>query len=227
VDALECDVRLSNDGHLVCVHDRRVDRTSSGRGLVSTSDLARLQGLDWGSWWRPGGAALLTLRSLLDLVRDCGRPVRLAIETKHPTRYAGQVERTLTRVLAEYGWNVSPTPEASPVRVMSFSRLAVRRSRQLMPSVPVVWLADRLSPGLRAGRLPGDVGTVGLSMEIVRKSPQVVDRVRRAGGRVHVWVVDTPEDLRRCRDARVDAVITNRPDLVLAQLGRGPRPMSP
>ena len=31
-DALECDVRMTADGHLVCVHDRRVDRTSSGRG---------------------------------------------------------------------------------------------------------------------------------------------------------------------------------------------------
>jgi len=29
-DALECDVRLTRDGHLVCVHDRRIDRTSNG-----------------------------------------------------------------------------------------------------------------------------------------------------------------------------------------------------
>ncbi len=32
-DALECDVRLTKDGHLVCVHDRRIDRTSNGRML--------------------------------------------------------------------------------------------------------------------------------------------------------------------------------------------------
>ena len=37
-DALECDVRLTADGHLVCVHDRRIDRTSDGRGIVSTHD---------------------------------------------------------------------------------------------------------------------------------------------------------------------------------------------
>ena len=35
-DALECDVRLTADSHLVCVHDRRVNRTSNGRGIVST-----------------------------------------------------------------------------------------------------------------------------------------------------------------------------------------------
>ena len=38
-DALECDVRLTRDGHLVCVHDRRIDRTSTGRGVVSTLEL--------------------------------------------------------------------------------------------------------------------------------------------------------------------------------------------
>ena len=30
------------------------------------------------------------------------RPIGLAIETKHPTRYAGLVERQLARVLAEF-----------------------------------------------------------------------------------------------------------------------------
>jgi glycerophosphoryl diester phosphodiesterase len=49
-DALECDVRLTADGHLVCVHDRKVDRTSNGRGVVSTLELTHLERLDWGSW---------------------------------------------------------------------------------------------------------------------------------------------------------------------------------
>ena len=31
-DGLECDVRLTRDGHLVCVHDRTIDRTSTGPG---------------------------------------------------------------------------------------------------------------------------------------------------------------------------------------------------
>src|SRR3954462_15356715 len=87
-DALECDVRLTADGHLVCVHDRRVDRTSNGRGVISTLELTELQGLDWGSWKeleaRSGAADdevpdivdhgdrshLLTLRKLLSLVAD-------------------------------------------------------------------------------------------------------------------------------------------------------------
>ena len=78
-DGLECDVRLTRDGHLVCVHDRRLDRTSNGRGLVSARTLAELDALDFGSW-HPGSAPsgdlppdeshtrLLTLARLLDAV---------------------------------------------------------------------------------------------------------------------------------------------------------------
>jgi glycerophosphoryl diester phosphodiesterase len=49
-EGLECDVRLTADGHLVCVHDRRVDRTANGRGVVSTMELADLAQLDFASW---------------------------------------------------------------------------------------------------------------------------------------------------------------------------------
>ena len=37
---------------------------------------------------------VLTLERLLELVSDTGRQVELAIETKHPTRWAGQVFNT-------------------------------------------------------------------------------------------------------------------------------------
>src|SRR6476646_2798670 len=53
-DALECDVRLTADGHLVCVHDRRVDRTTDARGVVSTMSLQQLDELDAASWKNPG-----------------------------------------------------------------------------------------------------------------------------------------------------------------------------
>ena len=46
-EALECDVRLTADGHLVCMHDRRIERTSNGRGAVSTLELQQLEELDW------------------------------------------------------------------------------------------------------------------------------------------------------------------------------------
>src|SRR5689334_24206686 len=115
-EALECDVRLTADGHLVCVHDRDLRRTASKRGLVSTSNLDDLHELDFASWKNPWTDlddeapdrdeeldGVLTLRRLLEVVADHERPVELAIETKHPTRYAGLVERRVVELLSDFG----------------------------------------------------------------------------------------------------------------------------
>ena len=103
VDGVECDVRLTRDGHLVCIHDRRLDRTSNGRGLVSRATLAQLEGLDFTSWRTrhlalhapPRVTGVLTLDRLLAAVVDADRPLRVLIETKHPTRYGGAVEQAV------------------------------------------------------------------------------------------------------------------------------------
>jgi glycerophosphoryl diester phosphodiesterase len=226
-DALECDVRLTADSHLVCVHDRRINRTSNGRGTVSTLELAELEGLDWGSWKADHPDAeempdrdrnrLLTLRHLLTTVTEyTDRPLGLAIETKHPTRYAGLVERHLARMLGEFGLDRRAHPGSPWVRVMSFSQLAVQRMRQLCPEVPAVYLIEESVPiRFRDGSLPKGVRTVGLDIKIVRRWPGTVARQQRRGHEVYVWTVDEPEDVSLCIDLGVDAIITNRPSLVL------------
>ncbi|OII67457.1 MULTISPECIES: glycerophosphodiester phosphodiesterase [unclassified Streptomyces] len=231
-DALECDVRLTADGHLVCVHDRRVNRTSNGRGAVSSLELADLAALDFGSWkdarespdWGdPEYTSVLTLERLLELVADAGRPVELAIETKHPTRWRGQVEERLVQLLRRFGLAEPPTPEDSSVRIMSFSARSLHRVTAAAPALPTVYLTQFLSPLLRDGRLPAGSRIAGPSVRIVRSHPAYVARLQRAGHRIHVWTVDEPEDVELCMRLGVDAIITNRPKNVLSQLGRTPQ----
>jgi glycerophosphoryl diester phosphodiesterase len=238
-DALECDVRLTADGHLVCVHDRRVNRTSNGRGAVSALELADLAALDFGSWKNPEqwhgrpeapewehrpedreATSVLTLERLLELVSDAGRRVELAVETKHPTRWAGQVEERLLLLLKRFGLDAPRASEESPVRVMSFSARSLHRIHAASPALPTVYLMQFVSPRLRDGRLPAGVGIAGPSIRIVRSHPSYVERLRKAGNRVHVWTVDNPSDVELCAELGVDAVITNRPHAVLRQLGR-------
>ncbi|HEX4790368.1 MAG TPA: glycerophosphodiester phosphodiesterase family protein [Actinospica sp.] len=229
-DALECDVRLTADGHLVCVHDRRVNRTSNGTGLVSGLELARLQELDFGFRHQSldGSASgeepdldargVLTLRRLLDLVADQPRRVELAIEVKHPTRYAGRVEHVLVELLDEYGWAPRRHEESCPVLVMSFSASAVRRVRRLAPGLRTVFLMESIVYLARAGALPRGVPIAGPAIEILRTRPEAVRRWHRAGHEVHVWTVDEPADFELCRALGVDAVITNRPRAMLRAL---------
>ncbi|MEH1100984.1 glycerophosphodiester phosphodiesterase [Micromonospora sp. CPCC 205561] len=231
-DGLECDVRLTRDGHLVCVHDRRLDRTSNGRGLVSARTLAELEALDFGSW-HPGcvpadgdevldesHTRLLTLERLLDAVRAAGRPVRMLIETKHPCRHGGNVERRLAALLRRHGL-AEPEPD-DPVRVtvMSFSPLAIRRMRELAPALPTVLLLEVLPRWLPLGRLPFGTRVAGPGVALVRARPQLVPALRAAGNQVYVWTVNEPADLDLVLATGVDGIITDRPAQALARLGR-------
>lgn len=261
-DGLECDVRLTVDGHLVCLHDRRIDRTSDGWGVVSTKTLDQLSRHDFGSWvehgpgprrkplrqrrttrrpltlarWASPGdsawpqdspvvdphGAILTLPMLLDLVTCSSRPVSLAIETKHPTRYAGWVEEQVVTQLRRFGLTHAARDRWHPVRLMSFSALAIRRFRVLAPSVPRVFLMERVPISVPQGELPFGAHIAGVDIGLLRRQPAYVTKVHRAGGQVYAWTVDEAADVRWCQSVGVEVIITNRPAEALAALGVPP-----
>ncbi|MGZ5417513.1 MAG: glycerophosphodiester phosphodiesterase family protein [Nocardioides sp.] len=232
-DALECDVRLTADGHLVCVHDRRVDRTANGRGVVSTMELAQLDELDFASWKNPWedlddeapeldveSRKVLTLRRLAEAVRDYDRPIDLAIETKHPTRYGGLVERRLVELLGEFDW----TDKDSPARVMSFSWVALARVAKQAPDLELILLIDRQHSWRVTKELVTENWIAGPGIELLRESPKVAHRLRKQGRRLHVWTVNTEEDLDLCLRLGAEAVITDDPTMAIAHmdhLGQG------
>ncbi|HEY3506783.1 MAG TPA: glycerophosphodiester phosphodiesterase family protein [Actinocatenispora sp.] len=234
-DALECDVRLTRDGHLVCVHDRRIERTSNGRGVVSEFALDELSELDFGSW-HPGlpesaddlvdpGATperrgVLTFAELLALVVDAPRPLRLLVETKHPTRYAGLVERALVTELRRFGLHAPSDEDQAPVTMMSFSLLAVRRVAELAPKLPTVLLLSSVPVWLRGGAMPASVRIAGPGMAAVTEQPRFVERVHDTGRKVYVWTVNEPSDVDLVASLRVDGIITDRPADVLRRVGR-------
>jgi glycerophosphoryl diester phosphodiesterase len=239
------------------VHDRTVDRTSDGVGVVSALDLDTLRTLDFSSWHaevaqrtaersgdadvlgdsvytsgvepdRAEGGAVLTLERLLELVHDAARPVRLLVETKHPTRYGGLVEKELVTLLGRFGWagRPGPRPGARPgpdpdsrVVVMSFAPTALRRVRLLAPDVPTVLLFDRRLPGVRKGVFPPGVSVAGPGLQLVKADPGFVERARARGYPVYVWTVNSAADVAFVCSLGVDTIITDRPHDVLAQLG--------
>ncbi|HZB21977.1 MAG TPA: glycerophosphodiester phosphodiesterase family protein [Blastococcus sp.] len=242
-DAVECDVRLTRDGVLVCVHDRQIRRTSNGRGVVSALHLAELEQYQFGPR-KPRGfnrwaddeilsvtdepdvenGLVLTLDRLLDYITATPGTLRLAIETKHPTRHTRKVEEALVECLRRYGLlgNGRPVEWAGKpaVRMMSFSQLAVRRMAELAPAVPTVLLIGKRLRPVRREVLNGSATAVGPGIGLLRADPEFVADAHAAGKEVHVWTVNRPRDMDLVRELGVDAVITDHPDEMLRRLGR-------
>ncbi|MBF6178819.1 MULTISPECIES: glycerophosphodiester phosphodiesterase [Nocardia] len=209
-DGVECDVRLTKDGQLVCVHDRTVDRTSSGTGAVSEMTLAELEALDFGADGEP--AAVLTLAQLIELVLDWkSRPTKLFIETKHPVRYGALVETTLLNELQRYGIATPASADHSRAVVMSFAATAVWRIRRAAPLLPTVLLGE--SSLYLSGGAATTVGAtaVGPSVRTLREHPDLVDKAAAAGRATYCWTVDDADDVQLCADLGVSWVATNHP----------------
>jgi glycerophosphoryl diester phosphodiesterase len=227
--ALECDVRLTADGHLVCVHDRDLRRIAAHRGVVSTMPLSELDQLDFASWKNPWAdlddeapevdadhGRVLTLRKLLETVADYDRRVEVAIETKHPTRYAGLVERRLAEMLREFGWHRA----GSPARVMSFSYTALQRMQKLTPDLPLVQLFEKKRAWQMLQNVVAPDWILGPGIELLEEHPKLGRRLARSGHDLHVWTVNTQAGLETCLGLGVKAVITDRPGYVLRLLDR-------
>jgi glycerophosphoryl diester phosphodiesterase len=150
--------------------------------------------------------------------------VRLAIETKHPTRHTSKVEEELVSCLRRFGLVRSGGPvewAGKPaVRVMSFSQFAVRRMHDLAPGVPTVQLIGKRLRALRRELLAGSATAVGPGISVLRADPEYVADAHAAGKEVHVWTVNRTRDMDLACDLGVDVLITDHPDELLRRLGR-------
>lgn len=92
----ELDVEKSKDGHLVCIHDDTVDRTTDGTGKISDLTLQELRRLDAGGWFdsRFAGEKIPSLDEVFSLIaqyRD--HNVLIAVDLK-----AAGVEQEVVRM---------------------------------------------------------------------------------------------------------------------------------
>lgn len=126
-DLIEIDLHLSSDGHVVVIHDTKVDRTTDGKGRVADKSLAELRALDAGSWCDPkyAGEKIPTFEEVVAWAK--GR-IGLNIELKygpHPFWYPEMAEKVVN-ILREYD-------VLDEVFVHSFNHTAVRVVKDLEP----------------------------------------------------------------------------------------------
>ncbi len=217
-DFLECDLQLTKDGVLVCVHDTTVDRTTGGQhtGRVDSFTLAQLRKMDFGSWFdaRFKNQRIVTLEEQLGCYLRTAPRSRFHLETKAPAEYAGTMEPELVRVLRKHGLLRTGDAQTSRVVVQSFELDSLEVMARLAPDVPRAYLfAAPTDPAVLAGRLPDYVDIAAPVAQFVLAHPSFPAIVHETGVPVHTWTVDDEAVMEQLLDLGVDAVFTNRPDV--------------
>ncbi|MCK7663737.1 glycerophosphodiester phosphodiesterase [Corynebacterium sp. CCM 9185] len=209
-DGIECDVRLSSCGTVMCIHDPVVNRVSNGSGRVSGMSLTELRRLNFGTPVDPQPP--VQLDDLLELI--AAYPGReLFIETKHPLRFGRELEEQVTLRLRYFGLINDPR-----IRIISFSPLSILRMRKLAPTIPRIHLRrDRCPVYDPVVHARGAVSGWGISVGRAREKPS---RIRYRGLPGYMWTVDDPADMAWAASHGVRWMATNRPGTARRVLGR-------
>ncbi len=212
-DAIEFDVKLTRDGHVVVLHDQTVDRTTDGRGDLREFPLEALRQLDAGARFadRFRGERIPTLEEVFEAV---GRRILINIEL---TNYATPLDGLVPAVAAL----VKKFGLEERVLFSSFYPHNLRRAKRLLPQVPCGLLTWAGWMGWW-GRTRGWRSRLyeALHPNVRDVEAGLVERVRAGGRRVHVWTVNAEADLERMLAAGVDGVFTDDPPLALRLLRR-------
>jgi glycerophosphoryl diester phosphodiesterase len=203
----ELDVRRTSDGHLVCLHDDDVQRTTDGKGKVAELTLAQLRQLDAGAWFNPAfaGQRVPTLEAVFALLKERrAGAVLVALDLKIDDE---TVEADVVRLANKYGVLGQVVCIGRAI-----SESVVRKKlRAADPKTPVAVLAPK------AEDLPTALEDSHGDWVYVRFVPSAeqVTKIHRAGRRVFLSgsLVSgrEPENWRRAREAGVDAVLTDFP----------------
>ena len=226
-DALEIDVRRTRDGAVVVFHDEETTRLTGQAGTIEARTLAEVRALDAGFSFTPDGGATfpfrgagLTVPTLAELLAR-HPAMRLNIDAKTDDE---PLARALAEVLLAAGAGRPRLRRLLPRRAGRAARAssspAAPATSPSGPPPATSWRrrrarTARAAPsGYQLASLPHRMG------DLVVVDEPVVAYFHARGMPVHVWTVDDAAEMRELLRLGVDGIVTDRPDLLKAVLGR-------
>ena len=211
-DGIELDAKLSADGHVVIIHDATVDRTTDRQGRVKDMSLAELRSLDAGGFFAEQyhGEKVPTLEEVFETL---GKRIFVNVELTNYNTPGDYLVESVCMLVKKCGLQ-------KQVLFSSFFASNLSKARGLLPEVPRGLLAFNGLLGAWARSFGFAFGRYqALHPNLKDVTPQQVQRVHRLKRRVHVWTVNTAEDMRRLFNWDVDAIFTDDPQLALQVRG--------
>jgi glycerophosphoryl diester phosphodiesterase len=204
-DGIELDVHRLADGQVVVVHDFTVDKTTDGTGKVTEMTLEQLRALDAGAWFDPkyAGTRVPTLDEVFEAV---GQRLIINVEIKAASLRTDGIETRVAESIRRHRLE-------QRVIVSSFNPMTLRRFRKVAPEIAIGYL---FAPGVT---FFGSPLMTGLPHEAKHPHHEIITeafmaRARRSGHRVNTWTINDPDRARHLRNLGVDAIITDKPDII-------------
>lgn len=192
-DWIEFDVRRTQDGHIVLVHDRTTRRVAKKRVTVRKTTMTDLQALEM-----KRGAAIPTLEEAIELI---GKKARINIEIKSPDC----VEQVVTLVQSYIKKGYAP----SHFLISSFSPAVLRAAYQLDKKIPYGLL--QIWPVRFRWLSSVKLSAVGF-YHISALTPFIIALAKRKGLYTYAYTVNSVEEAKQLKRLGLDGIVTNFPN---------------
>jgi len=206
VNAIETDVQMTKDGHLILIHDETLERTTNGTGWVKDYTLEEIKELDAGSWFSSiyGGESIPTLDEFFKLIYPTKLWVNLEIKVGY-VLYPG-IEQKLLQTIREYEL-------VDRVVISSFNHYSVKMIKDLDPEIrtALLYMEGLYEPWAYAQIIGAD--TLHPYKEAVY--PEVVRWAHEWGMGVYPFTIDDKEEMLALINMEVDGLMTNEPDKLI------------
>ena len=192
VDFVELDIQCTRDGRLVVMHDKLVDRTTDGVGLVSDMTWDKLQVLDAGL-----GEVVPCVEEALAVANG---HVGVILEAKTPG-----IGPAIHRA-------VGASAFSGPVIYASFLHAEILAIRKLDPLATTMALMECVPLSGKAFARDASATLVGLSLDSA--TAEFIARLHDADLEVLLYTVNDPRLIERAIDLGADGVISDYPERV-------------
>lgn len=217
---IEIDLQRTKDGHLVAMHDEKVNRTTNGRGRVDHYTLNELKKLDAGSWFNHAHPEYSSdkyknakVPTLDEILNRYGKNANYYIETKSPEVYPG-MEKQLLDTLNKHGMLTQNSLQNGHVMIQSFSGNSLEKVHKLNSKVPLIRLMNKFELAISSEQDLKHIRSyaVGVGPEYTDLNIKNTRHLKDLGFLVHPYTVNDENDMRRLNQYGVDGVFTNFAD---------------
>jgi len=194
-DYVEIDVQLTQDGHLVLLHDETFKRTSGVDLRPDQMTLEEIQVLDAGQWFSEAfqGETYVSLDQVMVYAKD---KIKLNIEIKG-SKHSPQVRQAVVDLILKHDY-------LDDCVVTSLNYEDIKG---------VEYIDSRVKTGyimfIAFGNLE-KLYTDFYSIEASNVNASFVSAAHEIGREVHVWTVNTEEEMKKMLDLGVDNIITDK-----------------
>lgn len=213
IHGVECDIRLTKDKQLVCLHDKSLLRLGGVLKLVErmTLDQIREICISDDTCEEDAFHCAITLDELLEMVFQT-EDKHIYIESKHPSFHGGKLEKKLVEVLRKHD-----LLESDRVHVISFSHASMHRIHRMAPKLETFYLRRDWERKINKKDIMfSHPSGTGVSLLFAKFRTSVLESKHNVR---YMYTVNEPEDMIFARDNGVDIMATDFPDIALETLG--------